>query len=101
MYLNKDVIVAGVEEVMVDISKNEVTIKGIVDPQALCMRLQRKTKRTAKVLSPPPPAEGETQPQIVSSQVQAHPSTSSSSTLFLLHFISIGLNFSGHIVTGE
>lgn len=58
------------EEVQVDINKNEVMIKGIVEPQTLCTRLQKKTKRRAKVMSPPPTPEGDAvQPQIVSSQV--------------------------------
>ncbi|KAM3318779.1 hypothetical protein ACQJBY_036130 [Aegilops geniculata] len=52
----------GVEAVHVDMPANQVTIKGAVDPQALCDRLRAKTKRDATLISPlppPPPAEGE------------------------------------------
>ncbi|KAF7069724.1 hypothetical protein CFC21_075311 [Triticum aestivum] len=52
----------GVESVHVDMPANQVTIKGAVDPQALCDRLRAKTKRDATLISPlppPPPAEGE------------------------------------------
>ncbi|KAM3280630.1 hypothetical protein ACQJBY_047440 [Aegilops geniculata] len=52
----------GVEAVHVDMAANQVTIKGAVDPQALCDRLRAKTKRDAILISPlppPPPAEGE------------------------------------------
>ncbi|XXG66977.1 hypothetical protein AAC387_Pa06g0426 [Persea americana] len=60
----------GVEGVDIDMSKNQVTVKGILDPQALCMRIQNKTKRKARVLSPLPTVEGETiKPEIVTSQV--------------------------------
>uniref|UniRef100_A0A453MMU5 HMA domain-containing protein n=1 Tax=Aegilops tauschii subsp. strangulata TaxID=200361 RepID=A0A453MMU5_AEGTS len=55
----------GVEAVHVDMSANQVTIKGAVDPQALCDRLRAKTKRDATLISPlppPPPAEGEEPP---------------------------------------
>jgi hypothetical protein len=53
--------------------KNLVTVKGIVDPQALCKRIQKKTMRKATIISPvlpPPPPEGEAQPLVVLSQVQ-------------------------------
>ncbi|XP_048573058.1 heavy metal-associated isoprenylated plant protein 9-like [Triticum urartu] len=52
----------GVETVHVDMPANQVTIKGAVDPQALCDRLRAKTKRDATLISPlppPPPPEGE------------------------------------------
>lgn len=49
----------GVEEVEVDMVKNQVTVKGIVDPQVLCSRIEKKTMRKAKVLSPLPPEDGE------------------------------------------
>uniref|UniRef100_A0A1D1XJH0 HMA domain-containing protein n=1 Tax=Anthurium amnicola TaxID=1678845 RepID=A0A1D1XJH0_9ARAE len=49
----------GVEAVEVDMAKNQVTVKGIVDPQALCERIRKRTMRNAKVLSPLPPAEGD------------------------------------------
>ncbi|KAG0458845.1 hypothetical protein HPP92_021973 [Vanilla planifolia] len=42
----------GVEEVETDIEKNEVRVRGIVDPQVLCSRILKKTSRIAKVLSP-------------------------------------------------
>lgn len=52
-----------------DMAKNEVTIKGVIEPQAVCSRIMKKTKRRAKVLSPLPQAEGEPMPEIVASQV--------------------------------
>ncbi|XP_022968630.1 heavy metal-associated isoprenylated plant protein 9-like [Cucurbita maxima] len=62
--------ITGVEGVSINVAKNELTIKGIVDPHAVCAKITKKTKRVAKVLSPLPPAEGEpTGPQLVNSQV--------------------------------
>ncbi|KAJ9679889.1 hypothetical protein PVL29_021712 [Vitis rotundifolia] len=61
--------IRGVEEVMIDMAQNQVTIKGIVEPQAVCNRIMKKTKRRAKVLSPLPEAEGEPMPEVVASQV--------------------------------
>ncbi|XP_010251253.1 PREDICTED: heavy metal-associated isoprenylated plant protein 3-like [Nelumbo nucifera] len=60
----------GVEEVVMDMAQNQVTIKGIVEPQAVCTRIQKKTKRRAKILSPLPAAEGEPVPEVVTSQSQ-------------------------------
>lgn len=59
----------GVEGVVIDMAKNEVTIKGIVEPQAICNTITKKTKRIANVISPLPPAEGEPVPEVVNSQV--------------------------------
>ncbi|CAI8585734.1 unnamed protein product [Vicia faba] len=59
----------GVEGVVIDMAKNEVTIKGIVEPQAICNTIIKKTKRRASVISPLPPAEGEPIPEVVNSQV--------------------------------
>ncbi|KAL8049328.1 hypothetical protein ABFX02_06G014200 [Erythranthe guttata] len=61
--------IRGVEGVSFDMKKNEVTIKGVVEPQAVCNRIMKKTKRSAKVLSPLPVAEGEPLPEVVASQV--------------------------------
>lgn len=61
----------GVEGVMIDMAQNQVTIKGIVEPQAVCTRIMKKTKRRAKVLSPLPAAEGEPIPDVVTSQVRS------------------------------
>lgn len=61
--------IRGVEGVVIDMAQNQVTIKGIVEPQAVCMRIMKKTKRRAKVLSPLPAAEGEPIPDVVTSQV--------------------------------
>ncbi|XP_062119946.1 heavy metal-associated isoprenylated plant protein 9-like [Humulus lupulus] len=61
--------IRGVEAVAIDFAKNEVTIKGIVEPQAICTKIMKKTKRRAKVLSPLPAAEGEPIPEVVTSQV--------------------------------
>lgn len=60
---------AGVEAVAIDMTKNEVTIKGVIEPQAVCSRIMKKTKRSAKVLSPLPGPEGEPIPEVVASQV--------------------------------
>lgn len=54
---------------MIDMAQNQVTIKGIVEPQAVCNRIMKKTKRRAKVISPLPEAEGEPMPKVVTSQV--------------------------------
>lgn len=46
----------------VDMAQNQVTVKGIVDPQGICDRLRKRTMRNAVVISPPPPpppAEGD------------------------------------------
>ncbi|CAI9775098.1 unnamed protein product [Fraxinus pennsylvanica] len=61
--------IRGVEGVVIDMAQNQVTIKGVVEPQAVCNRITKKTKRTAKVLSPLPEAEGEPLPEVVTSQV--------------------------------
>ncbi|KAL6533395.1 Heavy metal-associated isoprenylated plant protein 9 [Orobanche minor] len=61
--------IRGVEGVSIDMSKNEVTIKGVVEPQAVCGRIMKKTRRRAKVLSPLPEGEGEPMPEVVASQV--------------------------------
>ncbi|KAK0592113.1 hypothetical protein LWI29_013505 [Acer saccharum] len=61
--------IRGVEGVAINMGENQVTIKGIVEPQAVCNKIMKKTKRRAKVLSPLPPAEGEPIPQVVTSQV--------------------------------
>ncbi|GER33444.1 heavy metal transport/detoxification superfamily protein [Striga asiatica] len=61
--------IRGVEGVSTDMLKNEVTIKGVVEPQAVCNRVMKKTKRRAKVLSPLPEAEGEPMPEVIASQV--------------------------------
>lgn len=45
----------GVQGVEVDMGGNQLTVTGIVDPQALCARLRHKTLRNATVISPPPP----------------------------------------------
>lgn len=50
-------------------AQNQVTLKGIVDPQAVCNRIIKKTKRRATVLSPLPPADGKAVPQVVPPQV--------------------------------
>lgn len=61
---------AGVEGVVIDMMKNEVTIKGVVEPQAVCNKIMMRTKRVAKVLSPLPEVEGEPIPEVVASQVE-------------------------------
>ncbi|XP_009602549.1 heavy metal-associated isoprenylated plant protein 9 [Nicotiana tomentosiformis] len=61
--------IRGVEGVVIDMAQNQVTIKGVIEPQAVCDRITKKTKRVAKVLSPLPEAEGEPIPEVVASQV--------------------------------
>ncbi|KAK8656150.1 hypothetical protein V6N13_108709 [Hibiscus sabdariffa] len=61
--------IRGVEGVAMDMAQNQVTIKGVIEPQAVCAKIMKKTKRRAKVLSPLPAAEGEPIPQVVASQV--------------------------------
>ncbi|KAL2550855.1 Heavy metal transport/detoxification superfamily protein [Forsythia ovata] len=57
--------IRGVEGVVIDMEKNQVTIKGVVEAQAVCNKIMKKTKRGVKVLSPLP----ETMPEVVASQV--------------------------------
>ncbi|KAH7856012.1 hypothetical protein Vadar_031584 [Vaccinium darrowii] len=61
--------IAGVEGVEIDMLQNQVTIKGVVEPQAVCAKIMKKTKRRARVLSPLPASEGEPIPEVVNSQV--------------------------------
>lgn len=61
--------IRGVEEVVMNMNENQVTIKGVLDPQAVCNKIKKKTKRMAKVLSPLPAAEGEPLPPTINSQV--------------------------------
>lgn len=61
--------ITGVEGVVIDMGQNQVTIKGLVEPQAICTKIMKKTKRRAKVLSPLPAAEGEPLPEVVASEV--------------------------------
>lgn len=61
--------IRGVEGVAIDMAQNQVTIKGVVEPQAICNKIMKKTKRKAKVLSPLPANEGEPIPEVVTSQV--------------------------------
>ena len=69
MNSNKFSLTAGVEGVVMDMAQNQVTIKGIVEPQAVCNKIMKKTRRRAKILSPLPENEGEPMPQVVASQV--------------------------------
>ncbi|KAJ6829815.1 heavy metal-associated isoprenylated plant protein 9-like [Iris pallida] len=64
----------GVEEVETDMNQNKVTVKGMADPQALCARIQKKTMRTAKVLSPLPPPEAVAADSAASPEVAAQAS---------------------------
>ncbi|XP_015164259.1 copper transport protein CCH [Solanum tuberosum] len=61
--------IRGVDRVMIGMEQNQVTISGVIEPQAVCARIVKKTKRTAKVFSPLPQAEDEPIPEVVSSQV--------------------------------
>lgn len=61
--------IRGVEGVSVDMALNQVTIKGIVEPQLVCNKLTKKAKRRVKIISPLPPPEGDPIPEVVTSQV--------------------------------
>ncbi|XP_030517748.1 heavy metal-associated isoprenylated plant protein 9-like [Rhodamnia argentea] len=63
--------IRGVEAVVIDMAQNQVTLKGVVDPQVACNMIMKRTKRRVKVISPSlPAAEGEAAaPQLGSSQV--------------------------------
>ncbi|GAB2221835.1 hypothetical protein Droror1_Dr00013026 [Drosera rotundifolia] len=54
----------GVEEVVIDMGKNQVIIRGTMDPQAVCDKITKRTKRKPKLLSPlpPPPADPAPEP---------------------------------------
>ncbi|KAF8020239.1 hypothetical protein BT93_G0827 [Corymbia citriodora subsp. variegata] len=63
--------IRGVEGVVIDMAQNQVTLKGVVDPQVVCNTIMKRTKRKVKVISPVLPAvEGEAEaPQVVSAKV--------------------------------
>ncbi|XAR71568.1 hypothetical protein NMG60_11017907 [Bertholletia excelsa] len=61
--------IRGVEGVVIDMSQNQVTIRGVVEPQVVCTKITKITKRSSQVLSPLPPAEGAPIPEVVNSQV--------------------------------
>ncbi|GMH09079.1 hypothetical protein Nepgr_010919 [Nepenthes gracilis] len=61
--------IRGVEEIILDMAQNQVTIKGMVEPQVLCNTITKKTRRRPRILSPLPAAEGEPTPEVVTSQV--------------------------------
>ncbi|KAK4436174.1 Heavy metal-associated isoprenylated plant protein 9 [Sesamum alatum] len=44
--------ITGVERVVMDMGKNEVSIKGVVEPESVCTTIMKITKRRAKLLSP-------------------------------------------------
>ncbi|RDX88090.1 Heavy metal-associated isoprenylated plant protein 9, partial [Mucuna pruriens] len=58
----------GVEGVVIDMAKNEVTIRGIVEPQEICNVITKKTTKAAQVISPLPQTEGEAIAEVVTSQ---------------------------------
>ncbi|KAL9681166.1 hypothetical protein QQ045_012947 [Rhodiola kirilowii] len=58
----------GIEGVVIDMAQNQVTLKGLVEPQAICNTIMKKTKRVAKVLSPLPAPDDDKIPEIVPSQ---------------------------------
>ncbi|XP_051143749.1 heavy metal-associated isoprenylated plant protein 9 [Andrographis paniculata] len=62
--------IRGVEGVVTDMATNEVTIKGVVEPHAVCTTILNKTKKMPKVVSPLMPAsQGQSIPEVVASQV--------------------------------
>ncbi|TMX00596.1 hypothetical protein EJD97_000511 [Solanum chilense] len=60
--------IRGVDRVMIDMEQNQVTISGVIEPQAVCASIVKETKRTARVFSPLPQAD-EPIPGVVASQV--------------------------------
>ncbi|XP_011084582.1 heavy metal-associated isoprenylated plant protein 9-like [Sesamum indicum] len=60
--------ITGVERVLMDMGKNEVSIKGVVEPESVCSRIMKKTRRRAQLLSPSPQPQGEPMPEFVASQ---------------------------------
>lgn len=78
-------LLTGVEGVVIDMAKNEVTIKGIVEPQAICNIIGKKTKKKAQVISPLPEADGEPIPEVVTSQVSPDFSVISPLLKFIIH----------------
>ncbi|XP_022844543.1 heavy metal-associated isoprenylated plant protein 9-like [Olea europaea var. sylvestris] len=60
--------IRGVEGVVVDMEKNQVTIMRVVDAQAVCDKIIKKTKRSVEVLSPSPVSEDKNMPEIVALQ---------------------------------
>ncbi|CAN4099140.1 unnamed protein product [Withania somnifera] len=61
--------IRGVEGVMINMEQNQVTINGVIAPQAVCDRIVKKTNRVAKILSPLPQAEDESVCEVVASEV--------------------------------
>lgn len=61
--------IRGVEGVMTDMGQNQVTVKGVVEPEAVRGTVEKKTRRKVEILSPLPEAEGQPIPQVVASQV--------------------------------
>ena len=51
----------------INMMKSQVNIKGVVELEAICDKITKKTKRSAKVLSHLPVAEGEPIPQVLAS----------------------------------
>lgn len=62
----------GVEEVEMDVARNQLKIKGVVSPQEVCDIISKKTKRRTKVISPSSTSEADPLPQLVISQVPHH-----------------------------
>ncbi|XP_074294165.1 heavy metal-associated isoprenylated plant protein 9-like [Silene latifolia] len=64
--------IRGVEGVEIDMGQNQVSIKGMVEAEAVCNMIMKKTKRNVKILSPLPSNQGEPVPNLVSSQVSGY-----------------------------
>ncbi|KAK7353459.1 hypothetical protein VNO80_18906 [Phaseolus coccineus] len=58
----------GVEGVVIDMAKNQVTVRGRVEPDAICNMITKKTKKRAQVIPPKPEPEEESIPEVVTSQ---------------------------------
>ena len=61
--------IRGVEGVVIDMKQNQVTIKGVIEPQAVCAKIMKRTKRRAQVLSPLPSSEAQIISDVANSQV--------------------------------
>ncbi|XP_022888808.1 heavy metal-associated isoprenylated plant protein 9-like isoform X2 [Olea europaea var. sylvestris] len=60
--------IRGVEGVVIDMVKNQITVEGVVEAQVVCNKIMKKIKRRIKVLSPLPESEGEAMSEVVASQ---------------------------------
>jgi len=58
-------LLTGVEGVVIDMAQNQVTVRGTVEPEAICYIITKKTKKKVQLISPLPEPEGEPTPEVV------------------------------------